>query len=169
MKNPIIIEIEGDPVSKQSFKIAMRGRYAIKYKDEKVQDQEDKIRSIAKTVMQDTIFYAPVDMRVVVFRSIPKTLYNSKKKLALCLSGRLLPDVRPDFDNITKLLADAIETEIYKNDGQVCKYIFEKYYSLKPRTIIMVEEIDLTIDRGSEECRIEKVKQQKLNFIEDIV
>lgn len=137
----IKLTIPGDAVSKQSFRVAFKNGKMFKYKDEDVKTQEKFIGVIAREIYNHKPLENPLSMQVIVYRSMPKYIWDSKKKRAMALNKQLLPITRPDFDNITKLLGDALEKIIYRNDSLICKYSFEKYYAEIPRTEIIIKEI----------------------------
>lgn len=135
----ISLEIPGDPVSKQSFRYTRSG---IKYKDKKVVVQEAYIKLIATSVKPETLLMGPLRVSIIVYISMPRYILNSKKKRAFAIAQKLLPTKKPDCDNITKLILDALEKVIYNNDSQICVYNFQKFYSDNPRTEIIIEELE---------------------------
>ena len=48
--------------------------------------------------------------------------------------------VKPDLDNLVKLISDVLQPDFYVDDSQVVKLQAEKVYG-KPRTEIIIEEI----------------------------
>lgn len=65
----------------------------------------------------------------------------SKKKKEKALSGALLPASKPDLDNLLKLLLDAMNGLVYRDDALVCKITVSKRYSLQPKTGIVVRAL----------------------------
>ena len=47
----------------------------------------------------------------------------------------------PDVDNIFKIYADAMNGYIYKDDRQIVRGQVVKYYSMEPKTVIIISEI----------------------------
>ena len=80
-----------------------------------------------------------ISMTINAYYPIPKSI--SKKKRELMLSGEIRPTVRPDFDNVEKIFADALSGIAYKNDNQVVDSEFHKYYSDNPRTEITIYKL----------------------------
>lgn len=78
----------------------------------------------------------PISMIINAYYPIPKSA--SKKKRELMLSDKIRPAIRPDFDNVEKIFADALSGIAYKNDNQVVDSEFHKYYSDNPRTEIII-------------------------------
>jgi Holliday junction resolvase RusA-like endonuclease len=85
-------------------------------------------------------FAGPVDFRVIAYFPIPK----SGKKIqpgTPCLHA-------PDWDNLGKLVSDALNGLAYRDDRQVFHADVTKYYDTTPRVEIYARELDdLTLSR----------------------
>ena len=81
----------------------------------------------------------PVSMRVEAFLSSPKSA--SRKKRAAMEAGEIVPEKRPDVDNVMKLCADALQGLAFRNDSQVADATIRKRYSAIPRTVIRIERL----------------------------
>ena len=77
-------------------------------------------------------------MSVKAYYPIPKS--TSKKKKVQMLQGVLLPDKKPDCDNILKCIADSLNTIAYDDDKQIVHMDIEKYYGEEPRTEVTLKE-----------------------------
>jgi Holliday junction resolvase RusA-like endonuclease len=82
-----------------------------------------------------------VDMRF--YRAMPTG--GSKKDKILMELGVLRPIGRPDIDNYIKLVQDALNKTLYKDDSNIVTLRAEKYYSCKPRV-----EIDIKFRKASQ-------------------
>jgi len=51
-----------------------------------------------------------------------------------------MPVSRPDYDNYAKLLTDALEKFVYKNDSQITRAIIKKRFGSPPRIELTIEE-----------------------------
>ena len=50
--------------------------------------------------------------------------------------------IRVDYDNLAKLVGDAMNGRVYQDDGQIVEAVIVKWYDRKnPRTVIEVEEV----------------------------
>jgi len=78
-------------------------------------------------------------MELHIFLSIPKSTSNKKKELMKI--GTILPIKKPDYDNVEKVVGDALEKLAYKNDSQIVTSLTIKEYSERPRLEIIIEEI----------------------------
>lgn len=78
-------------------------------------------------------------LRVYAYMRIPKS--TSKKKRELMLSGQIRPTVKPDWDNLGKLVSDALNGVAYDDDKYVVDAVVRKFYSATPATKVIVEEV----------------------------
>lgn len=79
-------------------------------------------------------------MSVRAYMPIPKS--TSKKRKQQMLDGEILPTVKPDWDNIGKLIADALNKVAYDDDKCIVDARVYKRYSDYPRTEIILTEIE---------------------------
>lgn len=77
----------------------------------------------------------PVRVRITACFSIPKSA--SKKKRAMMIAGDIVPTKKPDFDNIQKIICDALNG-VADDDSQIVKADIEKVYSTTPRVEVNV-------------------------------
>lgn len=78
----------------------------------------------------------PVRVRITACFSIPKSV--SKKKRAMMIAGDIVPTKKPDFDNIQKIICDALNGVAYHDDSQIVKADIEKVYSTTPHVEVNV-------------------------------
>lgn len=57
------------------------------------------------------------------------------------LSGELLPTKKPDIDNITKCVLDALNGIAYHDDSQIVRLTVEKFYAQQPRVEVDICDI----------------------------
>ena len=81
-----------------------------------------------------------LSMSVSAYYPIPKS--TSKKKKDMMLKGILLPDKKPDVDNVLKCICDALNKVAYDDDKQIISMNIVKYYSENPCVVIRLEEIE---------------------------
>lgn len=76
-------------------------------------------------------------LELAIYRSIPKSF--SKKKRIAAISQDIFPVTKPDCDNYSKLIQDAMNTIFYRDDSQiVCKTV-QKFYSEIPRVVVRLD------------------------------
>jgi Holliday junction resolvase RusA-like endonuclease len=83
---------------------------------------------------------AMLDMRIMAYYGVPKSV--SKKKKALMLEGKIRPTKKPDMDNVMKVVADSLNRVAYKDDTQIVDAQCRKFYSVKPRIEVIIKQID---------------------------
>ncbi len=84
---------------------------------------------------------AYLKVRIQAFYEIPKS--STKTKKAAMASGEILPDKKPDIDNIAKAVLDALNEVAYRDDTQVVELQMRKKYSDRPRLEICIEELEV--------------------------
>lgn len=81
------------------------------------------------------------DVRVWITFYMPTPISWSKTKKERAERGIIRPSVRPDIDNLVKIILDGLNGVAFMDDKQVVELTTAKYYSAEPRTAILVEEI----------------------------
>ena len=107
------IVIEGQPVGKGRPKFARQGQFVKAYTPEKTADYEELVRTIYRLKAKDehfrTVYFQkdiPLRIHIRAYYKIPK---NTAKALrADMLDGKIRPLVKPDFDNVEKIICDAL-------------------------------------------------------------
>lgn len=90
----------------------------------------------------------PLCLTVIAHMPIAKSW--SKKRQVMANDGVLLPDKRPDLDNVVKLVSDACNGVCYRDDSQLCALNALKIYADRPRT-----EVRLRLMDGSHDFEIQ--------------
>ena len=103
----------------------------------------DREKLIAETYAAKCGYFfpekTPIYILTVAFFPIPKS--TTKKKMAEIIAGRILPTVKPDRDNIGKLVSDALNGTAYADDKDIvigCEA--KKYTEDRPRTVIVITD-----------------------------
>lgn len=79
-------------------------------------------------------------IKVIAYFEIPKS--KSKKFKESALKGEVNPITKPDTDNISKNIKDALNKIAYPDDCQIVTEIIQKRYSETPRAEITISEIE---------------------------
>ncbi len=82
----------------------------------------------------------PVGVIIAAFYPIPKK--TTKKNRALMLAQKLLPTKTPDWDNIGKIICDALNGLAWEDDAQVVDARVLKIFSEAPRVEVRIWEIN---------------------------
>ena len=78
-------------------------------------------------------------VKMVFYMPIPTSWSRAKKELAE--RGMIRPSLRPDIDNLIKLVLDGLNGVAYLDDTQVVEIYASKAYSKEPRTEVVIEGI----------------------------
>ncbi len=77
----------------------------------------------------------PLKMTITAYFAIPKTLKNK-------IANNQYVTKKPDADNIAKIVCDALNGIIYKDDNQIAELIIKKVYTDEnPRLFIKIEDL----------------------------
>lgn len=82
----------------------------------------------------------PLALKICACMPVPKS--KSKKYKAACYKGIEKPCKKPDADNIAKIIADAMNGIVYKDDVQICKLEVYKEFTgedAEPHVAVLVE------------------------------
>lgn len=80
----------------------------------------------------------PVRVEIIAEHLAPKV---SKGKRAAMIAGEVYPLIKPDADNIAKIVLDALNGVAYNDDKQVVELTIRKRWSDDARVLIRVERI----------------------------
>jgi len=81
----------------------------------------------------------PVQVWIRAYFPIPKSA--SKKRTEEMRTGALRPVVKPDCDNIAKIVCDALNNIAYRDDSQVTCAVVVKEYADIPRVEVEIAKI----------------------------
>ncbi|MGN1327732.1 MAG: RusA family crossover junction endodeoxyribonuclease [Clostridia bacterium] len=79
-----------------------------------------------------------ISIEIVAYLKIPKS--TSKLKKQEMLDNKISPTKKPDVDNIAKVILDAMNKFVFKDDNQVAKISIEKRYGEEEKIWVSVEE-----------------------------
>lgn len=107
------------------------------YTPQKTRTYEGLIRTQALTSMgMERPTRRPVKLMLLINYEIPITW--AKWKIQAALEGRIVPTVKPDSDNVTKAVKDALNGVAWHDDCQVVLTEVQKQYSTTPGVLISV-------------------------------
>ena len=129
--------IKGKPKALKRHRPSARGGYY----DPSSKDKKDIMLQIAK-------FKPKRPLAGDIILSIRFTMPRPKHHFRTGKYSHLLKDhapkyhsVKPDLDNLVKLISDVLQPDFYVDDSQVVKLQAEKVYGIKGKTEIIIEEI----------------------------
>lgn len=136
-ENKVIVY--GQPFGKQRPRVTQFGGFAHAYTPKETVNYETLVKQ--EYIHANGKYFAdlPLSITIKAYFEIPKSF--SKLKAQKALSGELRPMTKPDYDNIAKIVTDALNTVAYADDKQIVKADISKYYSDRPRVEIEIDEI----------------------------
>lgn len=140
MKEKLLIEIPGEAVAKQRPRVALRGSYPKVYTPKETVNYETYVKVLFTERYPDHIPYkSALRLTVDVYRSIPAS--QSEKKKEMMRNGEIKPVVKPDLDNIIKIICDSLNKIAYADDNVIVDIRARKFYSDIPKVVVEIEEI----------------------------
>lgn len=129
----IALVIAGRPMAKEAPRSG-GGRF---YKPRRTSDFERQVRDEARLVMRGyRPFAGPVGIEIVHYRKLLKRF--SRAERAAALAGEILPDTKPDGDNIEKSVFDGLKTVVFEDDAQLCWKTHIKLFGESERVEVRV-------------------------------
>ena len=133
----------GEAVGKGRPRVSRRGNYVHTYTPEKTRAFEEAIKFefMASNSEKMPVYERdiPLKANVTVGCSIPKSY--TKKKQALCRDRVLVPNKKPDIDNILKAVFDALNGYAFEDDVQIVQVYAEKQYAVDPFVEVVIDEL----------------------------
>ena len=128
----------GKPLGKGRPKFRNYGKYVNTYTPEKTVSFETLVKLEYRRQCGDKRFPddAMIGIEITAYFPIPKSA--SKKKVEAMLKREIRPTVKPDFDNIAKIIADALNCVAYSDDKNIVDSAVHKYYSYTPGIFVEI-------------------------------
>jgi Holliday junction resolvase RusA-like endonuclease len=115
----------------------MRGGFARAWTPVATRQAESYFKRQAANYKPLTLILGAVAVEIKVYKSIPKSW--SKRKREQAEQGLIAAAVKPDIDNYSKLVLDAMNGLFWRDDAQITELITRKYYAAMPRVEVKVE------------------------------
>lgn len=106
------------------------------YTPQNTLDYEEKIKLSYLRAGGKNYRDAPIFMEIVIYLPIPKSASKNERKQMV--EGELRPTKKPDFDNVSKVVADSLNGIAYNDDSQIVDFLCAKYYSENPRIEVRI-------------------------------
>lgn len=130
--------VPGKIVGKGRPRFTVKGGFAKVYTPKKTKDFEDKIALCYRKNSNHKSDKA-LRLKIFAYREIPKS--TTKKLKQWLLEKVFLCTVKPDIDNIIKVVLDALNNVAYNDDIQVCQLVIMREYAENECLKVCVEEI----------------------------
>lgn len=127
--------IFGKPFGKQRPRFTKRG---VTYTPSETSKHEKEIALAYRQKYGALKFPPQVPLGVTVTAYLPIPKNAPKYKIPDMLSGVIRPAVKPDWDNIAKLVCDALNGVAFDDDKQIVSARVEKLYGETPKTVVTV-------------------------------
>ena len=109
------------------------------FTDDKTENMEAWVKACAVQAYRGPPLEGPLAIVVAIGVTIPASW--SQKKRAGALAATVLPTGKPDIDNALKLLCDALNKIIWRDDSQITEAHITRRYVEAPSTIITVRPL----------------------------
>ena len=130
--------VYGKPMGKQRPRFTKSGHT---YTPQKTVDYEELVQySYMEQVKKNDRWHdGALEMHIRAYYPIAKS--HSKTKKEAMEAGEILPTVKPDTDNVTKIICDSLNGIAYADDKQITDCIFQKRYAKVPRVEVSIRQI----------------------------
>lgn len=133
----IVIELPGEPCGKERPRLGKHGNV---YTPSKTAAYERSLGWAAKIAMKgQKPLLGPLMVTVTAFMGIPPSWPHSARMTAL--GGLIRPTRKPDWDNVGKIAADALNGIAYVDDSQIVTATVSKVYAATPALRIEIEPV----------------------------
>lgn len=140
----ISFRVDGEPVGKQRPRFTRNGHT---YTPQKTVSYENYVKLCYRDAETQTPDFQPVKtgpftLEIVTYLPLAKS--KPKKYKALAILGRIFPLKKPDWDNIGKIVSDALNGIVWIDDKQITDgTVRKRYASDLPYAIVTItQEID---------------------------
>ncbi len=136
----IRFSVPGTPVAKGRPRFARRGNFVSTYTDSKTASYENLVKVKAEEAMQGRpAIDGAVDVRICLYVTPPASW--SQKKQRAALAGDIFPTSKPDWDNCAKIICDAINEIVFRDDKQIVDGRVIKRYAETARATVEVRSM----------------------------
>jgi Holliday junction resolvase RusA-like endonuclease len=112
-------------------KFVRRGNYVGTYTPERTANYETLVKWYYTQASKGCTLTGQIKADITAYCPIPKS--TSLKQHQAMLDGKIRPTKKPDWDNIGKIICDALNGIAYKDDSAIVCGTVDKFYSENPR------------------------------------
>jgi len=132
--------IDGPPHGKGRPRFRRFGNFVQTYTDAKTKSYETLVKEAATKAMGSSQpLEGPVKLDLIIRLPVPKSY--PKKRSEACLNGSEWPTKKPDWDNVAKSVADAMNDIVFLDDTQIVIARVVKTYSAEAGVDVQVSEV----------------------------
>jgi len=130
--------VPGAPVGKGRPRIIKIAGHSRMKTPEKTANYESLVALAAHRAMAGhPMLLGPCDVTLRIIVPVPASW--SQKKQRAALAGTVKPTTKPDIDNVEKVIFDALNGVLWKDDVQVVDVLKSKRYGLQPGVTVKVQ------------------------------
>lgn len=138
----IDIIVPGEPFGKQRPKFSNHGGFAKATTPPETVNYENLVKLVYMEKYNEIMFDEDEPIKIVINAyKTPPSSGTSKKKRLMMLNGDIRPTKKPDWDNIAKIIGDALNKIAYPDDKQIVEATIRKFYAETPRVEIEIESL----------------------------
>ena len=126
------IIVEGPPVGKARPRLGRNGNV---YTPQATASAEREIAALARLEAKEPLV-GPLRLKVSAYYPIPESW--PKKRKGEAVADVVRPTVKPDLDNVVKLVMDALKNIAWRDDAQVVEIHADRWYAANPGVEIEV-------------------------------
>ncbi|NFT02240.1 RusA family crossover junction endodeoxyribonuclease [Clostridium sporogenes] len=130
------IVIDGKPMGKQRPRFNSKTGHT--YTPDKTVNYENWVKLCYQQQCKGEKLTGEIVAFINAYYAIPKS--TSKKNKKDMLLGIVRPTIKPDVDNIAKVILDSLNGLAYKDDKQIVTCGISKWYGEDPRVEVILEE-----------------------------
>ena len=140
MRN-VSFTVPGKPTGKARPRVVTVNGHARAYTPKETAEYEGNIRLEYRAQCGNAYFKrgVPLMVQIVVYMPIPKSA--SQKQREKMLRGALQPVKKPDWDNIGKIICDALNGVAWHDDAKIVLATVSKRYGLDEGVQVCVSEV----------------------------
>jgi len=130
-------------------KFSTRGGFARAYTPAETANAEAMVRSLAAVAMRGiALLEGPCALHVHIWLQPPASWPKKKRAMASFVTGK------PDCDNVVKLIGDALNGIVWRDDSQVAELKMSRHYRLDGGECAKVTIVDLSKSASEPALRI---------------
>lgn len=139
--NTLKLFISVNPKAKQSFQFTASGR---RYQPKDVINYKNTLQSVIISQLPPNFepFQKGLEVTYEFVYPYPSTMPKRFKEAMIKEHGLIFRSKKQDLDNLQKAINDAMNGLVFKDDSLICRVLCTKYYSDKPGTHIIINEIE---------------------------
>ena len=128
--------VPGEPKGKGRPRFTMRGGFPKTYTPKDTREYEDMIRECYFLQCGQKQFPGAVSVEIVARFGVPKS--TSRRDKAEMLAGIIPHTKKPDVDNISKVVLDALNGVAFPDDKAVVSLSIRKEYAESPEILVKI-------------------------------